>query len=174
VTTHRDDTHSKKVLYTTIVDIIFDMKDLPTIQHHQGRGMLAKALEQCGSRYYTFATIVDEQGLTGRDPVVSSYWCDLCPSVSDKWMRGTRFACTNCIKTDLCTDCYKTWQKCDGQMDVCKGHTFREVPRPCWYTLEPGTVTEDGKTIKEVLDYLREHFTQLLRQLDDGIMLSSS
>lgn len=53
-------------------------------------------------------------------------------------------------------------------MEICKGHTFREIPRPCWYTFELDIVTEDGKTICEVVDYLDDHFSELLRLLDEG------
>jgi hypothetical protein len=47
-------------------------------------------------------------------------------------------------------------------MELCKGHTFCQIPRPCWYTLKPGTVTEDGKTLAEVIEILIDRFTRLL------------
>jgi hypothetical protein len=71
----------------------------------------------------------------------------------------------SCKDTDFCASCYASWKSSDGKMEVCKGHTFREVPRPCWYTLKPGTVTEDGKTLAEIVQYLLEHFAELLNRL---------
>ena len=47
-------------------------------------------------------------------------------------------------------------------MEVCKGHTFYEIPRPCWYQLKEGTVMEDGSTLPQVIDLLEERFTSLL------------
>jgi hypothetical protein len=71
------------------------------------------------------------------------------------------------MDTDLCSDCYASWKKSEGKMDICKGHTFCEIPRPCWYTLKPGTVTEDGRTLHKVLDYFVEHFTGLLKDVEE-------
>lgn len=155
------DLQAKRVLYTTILDIVVDMRGLTTLRHHYGRAMLSKALEQCGPAYYTYATILDEQALAGKDNVVSPYWCDICPQTTILWMRGTRYTCINCINTDLCADCHTTWQNSRDQMDFCKGHTFRQIPRPCWYTLESEIVTEDGKTIVEVVEFLWNHFSEL-------------
>ena len=59
-------------------------------------------------------------------------------------------------------------------MEIYKGHAFREIPRPCWYKFEPGIVTEDGKTIGEVVDCLHDHFSELLGLLDEGSILSTS
>lgn len=47
-------------------------------------------------------------------------------------------------------------------MELCQGHTFYELPRPCWYGLGEGTVTEDGKTLPEVVELMTMKFSQLV------------
>lgn len=142
------------------------MKDRSSVRYHYGRLRLVTALRHCGVEYFEYAAIIDEHNLTIlRDAVTSSYTCDLCPKTINRWMRGTRFSCLDCLDTDLCADCYFTWQKSDGKMELCKGHTFCEIPRPCWYTLKPGTVTEDGKSLAEVIEFLIDRFTRLLDEV---------
>jgi len=155
----------RKTLYSTIVNVLHDMEGCSTIQYHYGRSVLSKALEQCGAKYIQYASIIDEQAMLSRDPLVLPYCCDVCsdPEASD--MQGPRFTCLSCLDSDFCANCFALWKTGDDTIRMCKGHTFREVPRPCWYTLKPGTVTEDGKTLAEVIDFLHSHFTGLLSDL---------
>lgn len=77
-------------------------------------------------------------------------------------IRGKRFICLDCIDGDFCADCYASWKESNGKMEACKGHHFYEIPRPCWYHLKEGTVTEDGRTLPEVIDFLEKTFKKLL------------
>jgi hypothetical protein len=70
--------------------------------------------------------------------------------------------CLDCIDSDFCADCYASWEKSNGEMELCKGHTFYEIPRPCWYQLRAGAVMEDGSTFPQAISFLEERFTALL------------
>ena len=50
-------------------------------------------------------------------------------------------------------------------MEFCKGHTFYEIPRPCWYHFKEGVVMEDGSTLPEVIEFLEKRFTELLQDV---------
>jgi hypothetical protein len=101
-----------------------------------------------------------------KDPPVQGYSCNGCSSTLYGWMRVIRFTCMKCMNMDLYANCYTSWKKSYGRIDLCKCHTFHQVQRPCWYTLKLGTVTEDGKTLYEVLVYLVGHFRGLLKGLE--------
>jgi hypothetical protein len=157
--------YDTKVLYTTILTILKSMRGQQSVCYHFGLLTLAKCLIICGPNYLDYAAVFDEQGIVRRDPIVVPSTCDACLRTLDGWLRGKIFKCLNCLDTDLCAACYTTWHKSDGEMELCKGHTFYEIPRPCWYTFEPGIVTEDGETLPEVIEFLEDHFEGLLGKL---------
>ncbi|KAH7363690.1 hypothetical protein BKA66DRAFT_552081 [Pyrenochaeta sp. MPI-SDFR-AT-0127] len=163
--TNRVDFQDRKVVYTTIMDSLADIKGRTTLRHSHSAHMLAKALDQCGSDYYEYAAIIDEQTLASTNPLASAVACDYCPPTMNGYMEGMRYKCLVCLDTDLCANCYSIWKKSDGKLDFCKGHTYREIPRACWKTLMPGTVTEDGKTLAEIIDILHDHFSGQLSKL---------
>lgn len=73
--------------------------------------------------------------------------------------------CLDCVEGDLCAECYSSWQKSNGEMEHCKGHTFYEIPRPCWFGFKDGVVMGDGLTLPGVVDFLEERFTKLLESV---------
>lgn len=141
------------------------MRGCSTVRHHYGRGALSSSLVICGPSYYQYAAIFEEQGIVLTDPVGHPYRCNTCVESLDGFIRGTRFRCLYCIDTDLCADCYKSWKQSNGDMELCKGHIFYQIPRPSWYELKEGMVTEDGKTLAEVVEFLEDTFTKLLWHL---------
>ncbi|KAF2493875.1 hypothetical protein BU16DRAFT_58449 [Lophium mytilinum] len=162
VRTYDVDHCDKRVLYSTILHILKSMRGCCTVRHHYGRAALSSSLIICGRSYYEYAAIFDEQGIALNNIVVQPYRCSNCSVSLDGFMRGTRYRCLNCIDTDLCADCYSSWQQSNGDMEFCKSHEFYETPRPCWYGLKEGTVTEDGKTLAELVSFLEDTFTMLL------------
>jgi hypothetical protein len=162
---HRVDYLDIKALFTTIVTILSDMRGCTSIRFHYGRFWLPKALSQCGAEYMQYASIIDEQALVPGQPVASPYYCDLCTDHATLDIHGPRYTCLTCMDTDFCVKGFALWKEGGDQQEMCKGHEFREVPRPCWYTLEPGTVDENGRTLADVIEYLYGHFTTLLEDL---------
>ena len=104
-----------------------------------------------------------EQGLIRiRNTIEHAYHCDLCVPDWGPDIRGPRYVCLDCINGDLCADCYASWKNSQEEMEYCKGHTFYEIPRSCWYGFKEGVVMPDGSTLPQVLDLLEERFTLLL------------
>ena len=73
-----------------------------------------------------------------------------------------------CIDVEFCAACYSNWKAskgkmCKGKMEMCRGHSFYEIPRPCWYGFEQEVVMEDGSTLEDVINLLEEKFTALER-----------
>ena len=150
------------MLYMTILNFLKDIKVCSTVRPHYGYGRLATYLFRSGTDYYDYAAVFVEQGLIRGNTVEHFYRCDLCTLEMGPNIRGSRFACLDCINGDLCADCYASWKKSNGEMEFCKGHTFYKMPRPCWYQLREGVVMEDGSTLSQVIDILEQRFTALL------------
>jgi hypothetical protein len=91
-------------------------------------------------------------------------FCDLCGSYRGANIKGPRFACLNCIDSDFCAYCHASWEKSNGELEICKGHRFYEIPRPCWYQFKEGVVMEDGSTLPQVIEFSHERFTTLLKK----------
>ena len=73
------------------------------------------------------------------------------------------------MDTDLCASCYNDWKLSDGKMSFCRGHTFLELPRACWYEFEEGVVMEDGSTLPQVVDMLEQKFSMLLERAGEEV-----
>jgi hypothetical protein len=150
------------ILYTAILDILKDINGSSTLSEHHICGHLSKCLFRSGTTYYDYAAVFAEQGLIHGNDIEHAYRCDLCVHVLGPSIRGPRFVCLDCIDGDLCADCYASWEKSNGEMEFCKGHTFYEIPRRCWYNFREGVVMEDGSTLPQVIDFLIGRFTTLL------------
>lgn len=124
--------------------------------------MLSQYLFRSGSDYLDYAAVFAEQMFVHEELVKHYCYCDICGYSMGADMTGQRFTCLDCLDTDLCADCYATWEKSNGQMEYCKGHTFYELPRQCWYQFKEGIVMEDGSTLPQVIDFLEKRFTMLL------------
>lgn len=136
--------------------------------------MLTDALFHCGPAYYEYAAIFAEQALVSGQIAEHSNYCSTCrilPDSGSTQIRGKRFKCLVCSNGDFCADCYESWKQSNGNMEMCKGHSFYELPRPCWYRLKKGTVTEDGKSLSEIIEFLEKRFTALL---EEGEVVSRS
>lgn len=90
----------------------------------------------------------------------------MCTSAWGPLIRGSRFECLDCIDSDFCSDCYVTWENSNGEMEVCKGHKFYQIPRSCWYGFKDNQIMVDGSTMEQVMSYLEKRFTELLEGLD--------
>lgn len=64
---------------------------------------------------------------------------------------------------DFCASCYESWKVSGEEMEMCRGHSFYEIPRSCWYGFEQDVVMEDGSTLEDVIDLLVEKFTILVQ-----------
>ncbi|KAF1982684.1 hypothetical protein K402DRAFT_457189 [Aulographum hederae CBS 113979] len=135
------------ILHTTILNILKDIKRCSDTYQEVLCGRLSKCLFRLGTDHNEHAAIFAEVGVSGKGLIEHPYFCNLY--------------------TDLCGDCYSSWEKSRGQMDYCKGHTFYKIPRDCWHGFEEGVVSEDGSTLAEVIDFLEEKFTRLL---EDGAL----
>ncbi|KAF2678036.1 hypothetical protein K458DRAFT_395334 [Lentithecium fluviatile CBS 122367] len=131
-----------RVLYSTLLSILKSMEGQSNLHGHLGRCMLSRCLNLCGPEYYEYASVLDEQSLASTGPVVHPHHCCNCVRAL-----GAFFL-----------------KQSNGEMDLCKGHTFYVEPRDCWYGFKEGTVTEDGKTFAEVISLLQTRFTELLAQ----------
>lgn len=153
-------------LYSTILNFVNDIKYCSAVLPYYHYGQIAKCLFLSGPDYYDYAAVSAEQGLSHGNTIFHPNICDICaPDMGLSDIRGARFVCLNCICTDLCADCYSSWEKSDGEMEFCKGHTFYEIPRACRYQLGEGVVMEDGSTLLQVVDTLEEKFTVLLESI---------
>ena len=150
------------ILYTSILNLLKQMKGPSTARHHFGCGQLSMLLFHAGIDYYDFAAVFAEQGLVHGNTIEHAYRCNVCGPNFGPDIRGPRFVCLECICGDFCANCYDNWEKSKGEMEFCKGHTFYEIPRPCWYQFREGVVQEDGATLPQVIEYLEERFTALL------------
>lgn len=150
-------------LYTTILTFLKSVKGCSTVRFHYGYKLLTKCLFRSGIDYHEYAAVFAEEGLICGKTIEHPYYCNLCGYGLMKEIRGQRFACLDCLEGDFCADCYASWKKSNGEMDYCKGHTFYEIPRPCWYQFREGVVMEDGSTLPQVIDFLEERFTALLK-----------
>ena len=150
-------------LYTSIARLLKQMKGQSTAHTNYGNGQLAVLLFKAGNEYHKYAAVFAESGFTHGDPIEHSYRCDLCSPNFGPNIRGPRFVCLDCLCVDMCADCHANWEQSHGETEFCKGHTFYEIPRPCWYQLEPGIVLEDGSTLPQAIDHLEERFTGLLQ-----------
>ena len=150
-------------LYTSISRLLKQMKGQSTAHTHYGNGQLAMLLFKAGTEYYEYAAAFAESGFTHGDTIEHAYRCNLCSPSFEPDIRGPRFVCLDCLCGDMCADCHANWEQSNGEMEYCKGHTFYEIPRPCWYHFAPGIVLEDGSTLSQVIDHLEETFTALLQ-----------
>lgn len=151
-------------LYTTILTFLDSVKGCSTVLYHYGYRPLSKCLFRSGTDYHDYAAVFAEQELIRGKTIGHSYDCNLCGYAGMGGdIRGQRFRCLDCLDADFCADCYASWKKSNGEMDYCKGHTFYEIPRPCWYQFREGVVMEDGSTLPQVIDFLEERFTALLK-----------
>jgi len=136
---------------------------------------LSKFLFKVGIEYHEYAAVFSEQGLRVHDNVIEHFYsCDICVTSFGPDIRGARYICLDCIASDLCADCYTSWKASNGEMEHCKGHTFYQIPRPCWYQLEKGAVMEDGSTLDQVIDLLKKRFTWLLESTKVGTDIKPS
>ena len=155
------------MLYTTVLNLLKDVKEDSTHGQHYGYDQLASCLFRCGFEYYDYAAVFAEQGLVRGGRIEHRYHCNLCPYDFAPNIRGSRFVCLDCISGDFCAECYANWEKSNGAMEYCKGHTFYEVPRPSWHTFKDGEVLGDGSKLPQVIDVLEQRFTSLLEGAKD-------
>ena len=148
--------------------ILESMRSCTSLDHHYGRVVLSQCLVQLGPAYYDYAAIFEEQEMAWTTPVTHSSRCNACPRTLNEFLRGTRYHCLMCIDTDFCSDCYGLWKQSNGEMELCKGHAFYQIPRDCWYELKEGTVTEDGKTLADIVAELEVKIKSLLDGLDSA------
>jgi len=153
-------------LYTSILIILKDIKGWGLMTYHYGYCSLSKCLFRCGPEFYDHAAVFAEQGLMRGNMIEHNYHCNLCVHPSGPDIRGKRFVCLECIDVDFCDDCYSNWEKSNGEIEFCKGHSFYEIPRPCWYQFSGGVVMEDGSTLPQVINFLEERFTALLERVE--------
>jgi hypothetical protein len=76
--------------------------------------------------------------------------------------------CLDCINVEFCAACHSGWKAKKEGIDMCKGHSFYEIPRPYWYSFEEGIVTEDGLTLGDVIGLLEKKFTALAKRENDN------
>ena len=151
--------------YTDILNFMKDVKGSPTGTYHNSYGLLSVLLFACGTDYHDYAAMFAEQVIIPQGSTIEhTCYCDLC-GVFDQVIRGPRFECLQCLDVDFCAGCYANWKKSNGELDFCKGHSFYEIPRPCWYEFKEDVVMEDGSTLPEVIDFLEERFAALLQDV---------
>jgi hypothetical protein len=148
-------------LYTTILNSLKDIKECST-GLKLGYQQLFRLLLRLGTNYYDYAAVFAEQEMIRGNTITHPSTCNLCVPLLGQDIRGPRFVCLDCIDGDFCTDRHANWEKSNGEMDYCKGHTYFEIPRPCWYQFREGVAMEDGSTFPQVIDFLVERFTVLL------------
>ncbi|CAI6281679.1 unnamed protein product [Periconia digitata] len=154
-----------RIVYQNILKLLDSVSATSPIRHDWARDELSNQLFSCGPSYYEFGAIFGESALIRGDIFEQTHNCDACVTNREAGMIGKRYRCLDCIDTDLCETCYKTWQLDKGDLSFCPGHTYHEIPRPCWYNFKEGVVAEDGKTLPQVIEYLKAEFSKLLQEL---------
>ena len=153
---------SKSDLYTSIIGLLKQMKAPSSAHNDYASDSLTKLLFHAGPDYHDYGAAFAESCLARGGIIEHTYRCNLCVLDMGPEIRGSRYMCLDCADSDFCANCYASWEKVDGEMEKCKGHTFYKLPRPCWYHFEDGVVMEDGSTLPQVIDYLEKRFTMLL------------
>lgn len=103
-----------------------------------------------------------ESNVWGNTAWRDSASCDGCEKVFH--LPSIRYFCIECSYIDLCEACYDKLQL-EGtlesdEMEDCRGHRFLSAPRPEWYNLPWGVVSEYGTTLREWAEKLIAEFTE--------------
>ena len=138
------------------------MKGASPAHNNYASNALTRLLFLAGSDYHGYGAAFAEFFLIRGGTIEHNLRCNSCVLDMGPEIRGSRFMCLDCADSDFCANCHASWEKADGEMEQCKGHTFYELPRPCWYHFEDGAAMEDGSTLPQIIDYLEKRFTMLL------------